>query len=214
MGLKSGSRDSGLEDDEEPDEGTGSEAAGDATDGAEEARDVSASDANSPESVPPTASTTGTGTTSERKAASTTSDSEPTESVDDTERTGDTPESRGRPDTTESRGDPGTANSDDDQGTTNFDDDPTTTDTGSTEHPSPESIPYVLRRGTVNEGRDQVPFFLRASVVDGERELRDELESRLGEDVYKSDYREAAMVVAQEHPELVAEVLRRWGYDL
>lgn len=210
MGLKSGSRDSGLEDDEEPDEGTGSEAPGDATDGAEEARDVSASDANSSESVSPTAATTETGTNPETGTASVASDSEPTESVDDTgrqstERTEDTPESRGAPDTTESRGDPGTTNSDDETATG---------DTGPAERPSPESIPYVLRRGTVNEGRDQVPFFLRESVVDGERELRDELESRLGEDVYKSDYREAAMVVAQEHPELVAEVLRRWGYDL
>lgn len=87
--------------------------------------------------------------------------------------------------------------------------------TGDTEsHPSVESLPYVLRRDRVNEGRDQVPFFLREEVVDGERALREQLETMLGEDVYKSDYREAAMVVAQERPELIAEVLRRWGYDL
>jgi hypothetical protein len=36
----------------------------------------------------------------------------------------------------------------------------------------------------------------------------------LGEDVYKSDYREAAMIVAQRNPELVAEILREGGYDL
>jgi|GEM_PF-1597339 len=80
--------------------------------------------------------------------------------------------------------------------------------------PTMESIPYKLRREKVNEGREQVPYFLRAEVIDGEDELRDELEAILGEDVYKSDYREAAMVVAQRHPELVAEVLREWGYDL
>ena len=66
----------------------------------------------------------------------------------------------------------------------------------------------------MNEGRDQVPFFLREEVVDCERDLRESLEETLGETVYKSDYREAAMVVAQENPELIAEVLRRWGYDL
>lgn len=80
--------------------------------------------------------------------------------------------------------------------------------------PSMDAIPYKLRREKVNEGREQVPFFLRETVVDGEDDLRDALEEALGEDVYKSDYREAAMVVAQRHPDLVAEVLREWGYDL
>ena len=77
-----------------------------------------------------------------------------------------------------------------------------------------ESLPYTLRRDTVNEGRNQVPFFLREEVVDGEADLQDALEDALGEEVYKSDYREAAMVVAQRNPDLVAEVLREWGYDL
>lgn len=90
-------------------------------------------------------------------------------------------------------------------------------DDGTTEdgagRPTMESLPYTLRRDKVNEGREQVPFFLREAVVDGEDDLRDALEERLGEDVYKSDYREASMVVAQRNPELVAEVLREWGYD-
>ena len=66
----------------------------------------------------------------------------------------------------------------------------------------------------MNEGREQVPFFLRGDVIDAEDDLQDSLETMLGEDVYKSDYREAAMIVAQRNPELVAEVLREWGYDL
>lgn len=77
-----------------------------------------------------------------------------------------------------------------------------------------DSIPYKLRREKVNDGRDQVPYFLRDEVMEREGELQDALEEMLGEDVYKSDYREASMVVAQRHPELVAEVLREWGYDL
>lgn len=80
--------------------------------------------------------------------------------------------------------------------------------------PSMDSIPYKLRRDKVNEGRQQVPYFLRDEVVAAEGDLQDELERILGEDVYKSDYREAAMVVAQRNPELVAAVLREWGYDL
>lgn len=85
---------------------------------------------------------------------------------------------------------------------------------GSDDRPSMSSIPYKLRRNKVNEGRDQVPYFLREDVIEGEEELRDTLEDALGETVYKSDYREAAMVVAQRNPELIADVLREWGYDL
>lgn len=79
--------------------------------------------------------------------------------------------------------------------------------------PSVDSIPYKLRRSKVNEGREQVPYFLRPEITDAEDQLKATLESELGETVYKSDYREAAMVVAQRRPELVAEVLREWGYD-
>ncbi len=80
--------------------------------------------------------------------------------------------------------------------------------------PTIESLPYKLRREKVNEGREQVPYFLRKDVIESESELQETLEEQLGEDVYKSDYREAAMVVAQRNPELVAGVLREWGYDL
>lgn len=87
------------------------------------------------------------------------------------------------------------------------------TETGS-QRPTMDSIPYKLRRDKVNEGREQVPYFLRAEIIDAEAELQDTLEELLGENVYKSDYREAAMVVAQRNPELIAEILREWGYDL
>jgi hypothetical protein len=83
-----------------------------------------------------------------------------------------------------------------------------------TDRPAMSSIPYKLRRNKVNEGREQVPYFLRKEIIEDEDELQGTLEDLLGEDVYKSDYREAAMVVAQRNPELVAEVLREWGYDL
>lgn len=80
--------------------------------------------------------------------------------------------------------------------------------------PSMDAIPYKLRRDKVNKGRQQVPFFLRDEVIESEAELQTALEEMLDESVYKSDYREAAMVVAQRNPELVASVLREWGYDL
>lgn len=74
-------------------------------------------------------------------------------------------------------------------------------------------LPYIHRRSKVNEGRDQVPFFLRDFVRDGEDDLRDAVEDQLDETVPKSDVREAAMLVAQENEGLVAEKLREWGYD-
>lgn len=80
--------------------------------------------------------------------------------------------------------------------------------------PARSSIPYKLRREKVNEGREQVPYFLREEIIDAEDELQERLEEMLGETVYKSDYREAAMVVAQRNPDLIADVLREWGYDL
>ncbi|WP_227357524.1 hypothetical protein [Haladaptatus salinisoli] len=89
----------------------------------------------------------------------------------------------------------------------------TTSETDS-QRPTMESIPYKLRRDKVNEGREQVPYFIREEITEAEDELQDTLEEILGENVYKSDYREAAMVVAQRNPELIAEVLREWGYDL
>jgi len=89
----------------------------------------------------------------------------------------------------------------------------TTSETES-QRPTMDSIPYKLRRDKVNEGREQVPYFLREGVLEAEDELQDTLEELLGETVYKSDYREASMVVAQRNPELIAEVLREWGYDL
>lgn len=76
-----------------------------------------------------------------------------------------------------------------------------------------DSIPYKLRRSNVNEGREQVPYFLRPEVTASEDQLKQTLEDELGETVYKSDYREAAMVVAQRNPDLIAAVLREWGYD-
>lgn len=82
------------------------------------------------------------------------------------------------------------------------------------QRPTMDSIPYKLRRDKVNEGREQVPYFLREEIIEAEDELQDTLEELLGESVYKSDYREAAMVVAQRNPELIAQVLREWGYDL
>ena len=176
MGLKSGSRDAGLDEEETADERT-RDAVGDHSQDA--ASETDASD----------------------RANDAARENTPSDAGD---ISGKEPTSDG------STRDRGSSETTDDEST----DDGSTSDQSTDDRPSVESLPYVLRRNRVNEGRDQVPFFLREGVVEGERDLRETLEATLSEDVYKSDLREAAMVVAQERPELVAEVLRRWGYDL
>ena len=131
-------------------------------------------------------------------------DGDATKATDDASPAAD----RDRPPRTDDAGDDSRADSTDGDGGT------ASVDGAETERPTMDSIPYKLRRSKVNEGREQVPYFLRAEVIEAEPDLRDTLEARLGETVYKSDYREAAMIVAQRHPDLVAGVLREWGYDL
>lgn len=76
-------------------------------------------------------------------------------------------------------------------------------------------IPYITRRRSKSESstwqRDRLTFFVREDVERGERELKSAVEADLGEEVSKFDLREAAYLVAQEHPELVAEKLEEMG---
>lgn len=75
-----------------------------------------------------------------------------------------------------------------------------------------QSLPYIHARDGVKDGRTQRPVFLREDTETGIDELVAQMEDEFGEDVYKTDVTEAAMVVAQEHPELVVDVLEEWGY--
>ncbi|WP_324760671.1 hypothetical protein [Haloarcula montana] len=77
---------------------------------------------------------------------------------------------------------------------------------------SPE-IPYKFRRSSVKADRKQRPIFLRPHIEERESSFIRTLEDELGEDVYKTDALEAALVVAMDNPELVVEELREWGYD-
>lgn len=135
--------------------------------------------------------------------------------LDETEEREDEPVEQktaetGKPESTGEEADQGTTTTESEDSTVNSDSQP---ERAGQRH-SMDSIPYKLRRNKVNEGREQVPYFLREEIINAEGELQDTLEEMLGETVYKSDYREAAMVVAQRNPEFVAEVLREWGYDL
>lgn len=75
------------------------------------------------------------------------------------------------------------------------------------------SIPYIFRRKKVNDGREQIPFFMRDFVMAAEPDFRRAVQEELGENVPKSDLREAAYIVAQRHEQEVVDELRSWGYD-
>ena len=79
------------------------------------------------------------------------------------------------------------------------------------------SLPYYQRRSSVKEDRDDVlQFFVQEGTAQGEDDLErtvaEELDIRT-KDLYKPDLREAALSVAMEQPEEIAEKLREWGYE-
>lgn len=81
-----------------------------------------------------------------------------------------------------------------------------------------DSLPYLVQRqmrgASVNADRTkQLLLEVRPFVKEGEEAFLDDLQDLVDGPVYKGDAREAAMVVAQEHPELVAEKLREWGIE-
>lgn len=100
---------------------------------------------------------------------------------------------------------------------------PTSTETSSTRRsesattdPSTEKddLPYIFRRERVTEDREQTGIRLQAETVDLLDELVDEQDGRFDRAVQKTDVKEAAIIAAAENPEIVADVLERWGYGM
>lgn len=80
--------------------------------------------------------------------------------------------------------------------------------------PHERTLPYIHARDSVKDGRTQRPIFLRDEIEAGVDELVDDVEDRIGGTVYKTDVMEAAVVLAQENPDLVEAKLREWGYGM
>lgn len=77
-----------------------------------------------------------------------------------------------------------------------------------------DDIPWVLRRSRVKDGRpEMIPVYVREETATRESEFMRAVEDAVGKDVYKFDAREAALLVAMNHPEEVAEQLNDWGYE-
>lgn len=76
------------------------------------------------------------------------------------------------------------------------------------------NLPWVLERGSVKDGRPKtMEFRMRPETAEQRRDFKADVERELGKDVYALDLREAAYLVAMNHPDEVADQLREWGYD-
>jgi len=83
--------------------------------------------------------------------------------------------------------------------------------------PEKPEIPRIMARSSVKENRDSVlQFFVTEDTAQQEdafeRAVADALEIRT-KDLMKLDLREAAYLVAMQHPEETAEILNDWGYE-
>lgn len=82
-----------------------------------------------------------------------------------------------------------------------------------------DDLPYLvdrqMRGANVNADRSkQLQLSVRPFVEGVENDLINDLNERVDGPVYRGDVREAALLVAEENPELVAEKLRDWGVEV
>lgn len=94
----------------------------------------------------------------------------------------------------------------------------TTTDDHAPQSPDidVDNLPYLVQRqmrgASVNADRtNQLLLEVRQFVKENEDTFLNNLQDLVNGPVYKGDAREAAMIIAHENPELVAEKLREWG---
>lgn len=78
---------------------------------------------------------------------------------------------------------------------------------------SEPSVPWAVERNSVKSEREMVQFYLREFVQEREDEFQQDVEDVTGYDVYTTDLREAAYLVAMEHPDEVAGLLDEWGCE-
>lgn len=93
-----------------------------------------------------------------------------------------------------------------------FEDDPV--DDSSVEDSGNGGVPpYALRRSSVKEDREMVPFWLQDENEDRLGDVKGEVENRLGYEVYLTDFKEAVVLEGLENPAAIAERLDEWGCE-
>lgn len=76
-----------------------------------------------------------------------------------------------------------------------------------------DGLPWAVERNSVKSEREMVQFYLRNFVQERESEFQRDVETVTGYDTYLTDIREAAYLVAMDHPEEVADLLNDWGCE-
>jgi hypothetical protein len=75
-------------------------------------------------------------------------------------------------------------------------------------------LPWKYRRQNARDGRPHTKqIHLQASTERREDTFRSDVQSAVDEKVELTDLREAALLVAMDHVDEVADQLREWGYD-
>lgn len=76
-------------------------------------------------------------------------------------------------------------------------------------------LPYTLRRENVKDERDSVHQLFVLDSTDSRAKVAErDLESIIGDDVYRLDAREAIYLAGMQNLDEAAGILREWGYDL
>jgi hypothetical protein len=92
---------------------------------------------------------------------------------------------------------------------------PSSSDAASSSTTQPTmDIPLKFRRNAVKEGRNRVTLYLQENTIESERDARNKLQERFGEDVAKADLREAMVLTALDDLDTVASQLEEWGYGM
>lgn len=74
-------------------------------------------------------------------------------------------------------------------------------------------LPWAVQRNSVKSDREMVQFYLREFVQERESDFKRDVEAETGYDTYLTDVREAAYLVAMDHPDEVADLLDEWGCE-
>ncbi|WP_227356408.1 hypothetical protein [Haladaptatus salinisoli] len=76
-------------------------------------------------------------------------------------------------------------------------------------------LPLTLRRDNVKDERENVhQLFVQDDTDNRAKDAERDLESMIGEDVYRLDAREAIYLAGMRNLNDAATILREWGYDL
>ncbi|WP_458210167.1 hypothetical protein [Haladaptatus sp. NG-SE-30] len=93
--------------------------------------------------------------------------------------------------------------------------DETVSSSSNTDRINRADLPLTLRRDTVKDERENVhQLFVQDSTNDRAKDAERDLETLVGEDVYRLDAREAIYLAGMQNLGDAAEILREWGYDL